>query len=208
MDAGLLVCFATELEGALLRERLAGTTITLLRTGVGPVNAAHALTLTIAHAAPDAIVVCGVGGAYPSSGLGIGEVVCAESECYGDLGATSPAGFLDMEALEFPVVDGPPPIYNTLPMRIFPVARRVRFVTMTTCTGRDADASAIAARTGGAVESMEGAAVAHVAYLHGIPAGQVRGISNMVGDRNPGTWRVREAAAAAQEALVAWVNGL
>jgi futalosine hydrolase len=113
-----------------------------------------------------------------------------------------------MEALGFPVVDGPPPIYNTLPMRIFPVARRVRFVTMTTCTGRDTDAAAIVTRTAGAVESMEGAAVAHVAHLHGIPAGEVRGISNVVGDRNPRAWRLREAAAAAQEALVAWVNAL
>ena len=51
------------------------------------------------------IVVCGVGGAYPASGLEVGDVVCAASECYGDLGATSPSGFLDMKALGFPVVE-------------------------------------------------------------------------------------------------------
>ena len=55
---------------------------------------------------------------------------------------------------------------------------------MSTCTGTDATARAIEARTGGAVENMEGAAVAHVAHLHGVPVGEVRGISNIVTDRD------------------------
>ena len=63
------------------------------------------------------IVVCGVGGAYPSSGLRVGDVACAETECYGDLGAASPSGFLDMKALGFPIVDGPFPLFNELPMQ-------------------------------------------------------------------------------------------
>ena len=52
---------------------------------------------------------------------------------------------------------------------------------------------------------MEGAAIAHVAALYGIPMGEVRGISNRVGIRDRSAWRVKEAAAAAQEALLdAW----
>ncbi len=173
--------------------------------GVGPVNAAHAVTLAITRSRPTAIVVCGIGGAYPESGLGIGTVACADSECYGDLGATSPAGFLDMQAIGFPIVEGPPPIFNVLPMQVFPSSRRVRFVTMSSCTGTDAAARAIEARTGGAVENMEGAAVAHVAALHDIPVGELRGISNRVTDRDTSAWRVSEAATAAQEALLAWI---
>ena len=207
MAVDLLLCVATDLEGALLRELLAETTasLTIVRTGVGPVNAAHAVTLFLAQDRPNAIVVCGVGGAYPSSGLHMGDVVCAETECYGDLGATSPAGFLDMEALGFPIVEVPAPLYNVLPMQVFPVKRRVRFVTMTSCTGTEAAARSIEARTGGAVESMEGAAVAHVAHLHGIPVGEVRGISNIVSDRDTRAWRLKEAATAAQEALISWI---
>lgn len=207
MAVDLLVCVATEFEGALLRERLAGTrpSVTVVRTGVGAVNAAHAVTLFLARERPDAIVVCGIGGAYPGSGLALGDVVCAESECYGDLGATSPAGFLDMEALGLPVIDAAAPIYNVLPMQVFPAPRRVPFVTMSSCTGTDAAARAIEARTGGAVESMEGAAVAHVAHLHGVPVGELRGISNIVSDRDTRAWRMHEAAVAAQEALIAWI---
>jgi futalosine hydrolase len=206
VSADLLVCIATELEGARLREQLgADPSVAIVRMGVGPVNAAHAVTLAITRSRPAAIVVCGIGGAYPGSGLLIGDVACADSECYGDLGATSPGGFLDMQALGFPIVDGANPIYNVLPMQVFPSPRRVRFVTMSSCTGTDVAARAIAARTGGAVENMEGAAVAHVANLHGIPVGELRGISNLVTDRDTAAWRIKEAAVAAQEALLPWI---
>ena len=207
MAVDLLLCVATEFEGALLRERLdgSGRSLAIVRTGVGPVNAAHAVTLFLAQADARAIVVCGVGGAYPASGLQPGDVVCAASECYGDLGATSPSGFLDMKALGFPIVEGPTPLFNDLPMQVFPVDRRVPFVTVTSCTGTDGAARDIEKRTAGAVESMEGAAVAHVAHLHGVPVGEVRGISNIVTDRDTKTWKLKEAAAAAQEAVLTWI---
>ena len=154
----------------------------------------------------EAVVVCGIAGAYPGAGIPVGSIVCAESECYGDLGADSPGGFLDMRALGFPVVGGVNPLYNVLPMQIFPAARRARFVTVNTCTGNDEAARAIEVRTGGGVESMEGAAIAHVAALAGIPVGEIRGISNLVGNRDRGAWRVKDAALAAQEALLEWVR--
>ena len=204
MPVDLVVCVATELEGALLRPR-----VPVLVTGVGPVNAAYTLTRFLERERAQKVIVCGIAGAYPRAftegGLGLGGVVCAESECYGDLGADSADGFLDMEALGFPVIAAPQPIYNLLPMQLFPAARRVRFVTMNTCTGSDQRARHLESRTGGAVESMEGAAIAHVATLFGIPVGEIRGISNRAGDRDRGNWRVKEAAAAAQEALLAWL---
>lgn len=207
MAVDLLLCVSTEFEGALLREQLDGShpDVAIVRTGVGPVNAAHAVTLFLAQADARAVVICGVGGAYPSSGLELGDVVCAASECYGDLGATSPSGFLDMKTLGFPIVEGPLPLFNDLPMQIFPVERRVPFVTVSSCTGTHAVARELESRTGGAVESMEGAAIAHVAHLHGVAVGEVRGISNVVTNRDTSTWRLKEAAVAAQEALLSWI---
>jgi futalosine hydrolase len=203
----LLICIATELEGRLLRERLGSRDdVTIVCTGVGPVNAAHAVTLAITRQRLDAIVICGVGGGYPGSGLAVGDVVSADVECYGDLGASSRSGFLDMKTLGFPVIAGAEPIYNDLPLQVFPTERRAKFVTVNTCTGIEASARQLAARTGGAVENMEGAAIAHVALIHGIPVGQLRGISNLVTDRDHGAWRVRDAAVAAQEALLAWLD--
>ena len=196
----LLICSATGMESELL-----GAHAEVLRTGVGSVNAAYSLTRFLDRHDVKRIVVCGIGGAYPAAGLRIGDIACAESECYGDLGAASPEGFLDMQALGFPVVDG---LFNTLPMQLFPHARREKFVTVNTCTGVDALSQAMFQRTGGGVENMEGAAIAHVAALAGIPVGEIRGISNLTGHRDRATWRVREAAAAAQQALMTWIETL
>jgi futalosine hydrolase len=205
----VLLCVATRFEA----ERLSATLqkadgARIIHTGVGSVNAAHALTVAILEHRPDSIMCCGIGGAYPTSGLRIGDVVCADVEIYGDLGAQSAEGFLDMEALGFPVVDGTPPLFNELPMQVFPALRRARFVTVSTCTGSDLTAQEIEDRTRGAVENMEGAAIAHVAHLHRIPAGEIRGISNMVGDRDKASWQIRQAADSAQQATLDWLRTL
>lgn len=202
----MLICVATEFEGTLLKERAANRGVKVIVTGVGPVNAAHAVTVAAMQLKPAAIMVCGVGGSYPGSGLQIGDVVCADMECYGDLGASSPTGFLDMKALGFPVVSSPGPVYNDLPMQICPLEKRAKFVTVSTCTGTDDGARSIAARTGGAVENMEGAAIAHVGYLLGISVGEIRGISNLVTNRDTKSWRLKDAAAAAQEAVLSWID--
>jgi futalosine hydrolase len=202
----LLVCVATPLEGDGLPRSIAGTRLEVVTTGVGPVNAAFALTRCLAQGLPRAVVVCGVGGAYPGAGLSLGDVVSAETEVYGDLGADSPDGFLDMEALGLPVVAGHPPLYNRLPLDVFPTTRRAPFVTCSTCTGTDEGARAMALRTGGAVESMEGAAIVHVARLSGVPVGEVRGISNLVGRRDRASWRLGEAARRARQALIGWIE--
>ncbi len=203
MPTDLLICVATELEGALLRERLGGLQgriggrgVELVVSGIGLVNAAHA----VARRDAAELVVCGVGGAYPDSGLAVGDVACAETEHYADLGIE---GSYDMEAAGFTVVAGH---YNRMPLSVFPAARRVPFVTSSTCTATDARAREIVVRTGGAVESMEGAAVVHVALLEGKPVGEIRGICNPVGERDRGAWRVREAAEAAQRVLIEWLE--
>jgi len=202
----IVICFATALEGEGLPQSVAGRSLSLLQTGVGVVNAAFALTRFLSRHDVLAVVSCGVGGAYPGSGLEPGDVASAESETYGDLGADSPHGFLDMQALGFPVIAGDPPLFNRLPLDLFPTARRAPFVTCSTCTGRDENAAGLVRRTGGAVESMEGAAIVHVARLMGIKVGEVRGISNACGDRGRTRWKLRESAAAARAAVVAWIE--
>jgi futalosine hydrolase len=202
----VVICHASELEGAGLPLGVGSRTIFALRTGVGPVNAAYTLTRFLSEHSANAVIVCGVGGAYPSAGLEPGDVVSATSETYGDLGAESPQGFLDMEALGFPVIDGAQRLFNRLPLDIFPTERRAPFVTCATCTGSDATAELLSQRTGGAVESMEGAALVHVARLMGVRVGEVRGISNAAGKRDRASWKLHEAAGAARAAVVQWIE--
>jgi futalosine hydrolase len=204
-----LICVATEFESSLLRDYFRDIDgARIIETGIGPVNAAHGVTVSVLQEPPTAIISCGVGGAYPSSGLQVGDVVAADEEIYGDLGAQSPTGFLSMRALGFPVVAGPPPLFDELPMQLFPAEKRVRFVTVSTCTGTEAVAREIEARTRGAIENMEGAAIAHVARLHGISVGEVRGVSNIVTNRDKSKWRLKDAAEAAQRAVIEWSRTL
>jgi futalosine hydrolase len=152
---------------------------------------AHGLTVAIEQQRPDAILVVGIGGAYPESGLSIGDLVCAESETFGDLGVETPDGFLELS--EF--------IRQTYPLQLFPAPRRARFITIATCSGTDELSQQIRARTQGDVENMEGAAAVQVATGYGIPIGEVRGISNMTGRRDRASWRIPQAADAAQDAV-------
>ena len=202
MPVDILICAATEAESRLIAGRIGGDSgmiekksVELVVTGLGAVNAA----LAVAGKAAAQILVCGVGGAYPGSGLEVGDVACAEVEVYADLGVE---GAWDMQALGFPVVAGH---FNRLPLGLFPAARRATFVTSATCTATDARAEELRARTGGDVESMEGAGFVHAALARGIPIGEVRGISNMVGNRDRASWRLDEAARAAQEVLLDWI---
>ncbi|MEO8100849.1 MAG: futalosine hydrolase [Acidobacteriota bacterium] len=189
----LLLVAATEMECALVRK--SARTIV---TGVGAVNAAHALTVAVEKERPEAIIIIGIGGAYPNSGLQIGDVACAESETYGDLGVESPEGFLDISSLGF--------LQTTYPLQLFPAPRKARFVTVSTCSGTDDLSQRIQSRTKGEVENMEGAAIAHIAAKYGIPTGEIRGISNLTGNRDRASWKVKEAAETAQQTLLAWLN--
>jgi len=139
MPADIIVCVSTELEGALLKPH-----VPVLVTGVGAVNAAIALTQFLERNGARAILSCGIGGAYPRARLELAAAVWAESECYGDLGAASANGFLDMQALGFALIPGAAPIYNIFPVTLRPLDTTTRpFITVNTCTGSDAAAREI-----------------------------------------------------------------
>jgi len=74
----------TKGEGICRAGRLAGKRVILAVSGIGKVNAAHAATRLIHEFSPAVIMNIGIGGAYPSSGLNIGDVAIAEKEISGD----------------------------------------------------------------------------------------------------------------------------
>ena len=77
------------------------------------------------------------------------------------------------------------------------------FLTLSQVTGVRALGDALHRRSGALCESMEGAAAAHVCALYGLPFLEVRGISNLVEDRDRERWRIAEAAGAARLAVAA-----
>lgn len=156
--------------------------------GVGKTNAAHGTTLLLEKFRPAFIFSIGVAGAYPSSGLNIGDIAVAEKEIYGDEGLTLKDGFHAMNTINLPLlsVEGTK-YYNEFPLSIpeklsgFDV--KGNFVTVSSCSGTSGKGREMEKRFNAICENMEGAAIAHICALNRIPIAEVRGISNIVRDR-------------------------
>lgn len=202
---------------------LSGTPVILLAGGMGKTNAAQALAALLETRPVRGVIGFGVGGAYPGSGLDVGGVALATAEIYGDEGVEGPGGWLSTEAIGIPLLetqDGAR--FNELALdeaRVEAAARTLSaagmpfasgpFVTVSTCSGTRARGEALRARHAAICESMEGAACAHVAALYEVPFLEVRGISNLVEDRDLSRWQLADAAgsaAAAVERIVAGWN--
>lgn len=195
--------------------RLDGVSVLVLPAGMGKTNAAHGATALLETRPVRGVIGFGVGGAYPGSGLALGDVALASRAVYGDEGVAAPDGWMSTEGIGIPLVErGGRRWFNAFDADADRVeaARRALadagvearvgpFVTVSTCSGTTAGGAELGARFGGVVEGMEGAALAHVATLYEVPFLELRAISNAVEDRDLSRWRLRDAAEAAQRAV-------
>lgn len=187
----------------------------LFPAGMGKANAAQGAAALLESREVSGIVGFGIGGAYSGSGLGIGDVALASAAIYGDEGVAAPDGWISTEGIGIPLVErGGRRWFNVFEadagrveaarkaLEAAGIAVRVGpFVTVSACSGTAARGAELAARFGALVEGMEGAALAHVATLYGMPWVELRAISNAVEDRDLARWRLRDAAEAVQRAV-------
>ena len=160
---------------------LNNTAVTVCVCGVGKANAAHGAALLIENFKPDSVYNIGVGGAYPSSGLSIGDIVIAEKEIYGDEGLLSKNGFHAMnEILSNDILNE---FIMRVPEKLKGFKNKGNFVTVSTCTGTLERGREIEKRFNAVCENMEGAAIAQICALSGIPVTEIRGISNIIEGR-------------------------
>jgi futalosine hydrolase len=172
----------------------------LVVSGIGKVNAAGATTRAILERRPDAVLNVGIAGALPGSGLGLGDVVIADACVYADEGLQTPEKFETCAELGFPLTShdfsGPEVPVDAEVLRALSVRKEWnigRIATVSTCSGTDLLAREVRKRTIALAEAMEGAAVAHVARILRVPAGEVRIVSNTTGDRDRQDWNIRAA---------------
>ena len=173
----ILVVAATELEAALVDRNAARVAV----CGIGPVEAAVATARELAGDRPDAVLQVGIAGARS---LPHGSLVLGSESVYCDV--LDPAARLPrVERVE------PDPGLLAGARRALPDAHVLPIGT--------------SARVGGApmceVEAMEGFAVLRAAALAGVPALELRSISNTVAEQDRGRWRIDEALAALGAAL-------
>jgi len=153
-----------------------------LACGIGPVEAAVAVAASLSVARPPAVVHVGIAG---GRGLPIGTVVVGERSRYVDLAAAIPV---------VACVDPDGALAAAVAAAV-PGARRLPIATTAavgTC-GTVADAPP--------VEAMEGFAVLRACALAGVPAVELRVISNEIGEVDRSQWDVPGALARLDDAL-------
>jgi futalosine hydrolase len=127
------------------------------------------------------------------------------------LGAESPEGFLDLEKMGFPNFKiGEETIFNRLRRLNQGIEglRQCDAVTVNRVSGTTQSIADMQQLWAPEVETMEGAAFFQACLLSGVPFHAIRGISNRVEPRNRSHWKVREAAEAAQIAVLKWLDEL
>ncbi|MDI6890102.1 MAG: futalosine hydrolase [Thermodesulfovibrionales bacterium] len=200
---------------ALYKGKIYDKSIVYITSGIGKTNASHGATILIERFSPNIIINFGVGGAYPSSGLKIGDIVIAEKEIYGDEGVLSGDGFHGAEFMGIPFFKkGKKKYFNEFQLdrkllkealKSFNLVTKIKsgpFLTLSTCTGTSERAKELEKIYHAICENMEGASVAHVCTLHGIPMVEIRGISNTVEDRDTKKWGLKLAAENCQRVVM------
>ncbi len=160
-----------------------------LKCGVGPVDAAASTALGIAQLQPLVVLHVGIAGARRHRALAPAAVVIGSEARYCDL---------EISPNWAPRVVLPSPLLIALARRVLPAAPMLPIGT--------------SARVGGTtdcdVEAMEGFAVLRAAQLAGIPAIEIRAISNDVEEPDRARWHFESAFTAITAVTPMLVNAL
>jgi futalosine hydrolase len=158
--------------------------------GVGLVDAAIGAARVVASRKASGVVLLGTAGAYPGSGLAIGDVVVAES-----IVLASPTGALVTDAMSAAIETDAGLVARFAAARVD--AKRARVATTLAITTDDDIARALEASTRAHVEHLEAFAVARVCALANVPFTAVLGVANGVGARGRDEWRANHESASA-----------
>jgi futalosine hydrolase len=168
----ILVVAATE------RELAGAGGVATLACGIGPVEAAAATAQALAVQAPSSVLHVGIAGAR---------------------GVSAPQLVIGSEAVYEDAADGPLVPGRVQPdARLLEQARRALPEAQVLPIGTSAR---VGGTSGCTVEAMEGFAVLRAAELAGIPAVEVRAVSNEIDEPDRGRWRFDDALAALERAL-------
>lgn len=147
------------------------------------------------------IINIGIAGAYPGSGLSIGDIGLATEEVFADIGMelNSDPDFMNLgetdfgsfykKALKTCYSDGY--LFKGFGFDTF----AGRAATVNSCTGTDSTGLLRESQTGALFETMEGAAVVQLAQQFNIPMVEIRAISNQAAKRDMQANNIKKALA-------------
>lgn len=147
------------------------------------------------------VFLLGIAGAFPNSGLQVGQVVQARSECFADLGYRDDEGFHNLDAMGLPLLRAS---YGSVGaetgLEVWDESQaKAHFITRNMMTTDLESARLLEKQYEAQVENMEGASVALASAMRQTHFYEVRSISNMVGPRDKSSWRIDDALEALRE---------
>src|SRR5690606_18231128 len=152
---------------------------------VGMVATALELGQRLADTRYGLLLNVGVAGSFDRT-IALGEVVCVVQDTFSELGVEDGERFIDSDAAGLGQCT-----YRVNPQHaMLNGLRRSRGITVNTVHGNARSIGEVMARLAPHTESMEGAAVFQAAQHVGIPALQVRAVSNYVERRNKTNWQL------------------
>ncbi len=172
--------------------------------GFGAVMAAARATQLLAQQRPRRVLLVGIAGTFDPHRLPVGSATTFRTAALDGVGAGSGEMFLSASTLGFPLWEegtGGRKIGETLPLAINDACPTASLL-VTGCAASASPAEAQWRRRrfpDAAAEDMEAFGVALACRLAQVPLAVVRGISNVVGDRNTRAWQIQPAITAASE---------
>lgn len=197
----MLIVTSVEKEREAVQLGLNGDSrFTTALCGVGPVEAAIRTTKELSgEHTYDAVLNLGVAGGMPGKAE-IGEVVIGSASVQADLGFEQADGsFESIEGLGFTVsrLDADEVLFQAVDESLLIEHHKGVIVTQSTVTGTKARLHETIRRVPEAfAEGMEGFSVLSAAREAGVPAVEIRAISNPVGPRKRDEWRLDDALTA------------
>jgi nucleoside phosphorylase len=173
----LLVVAATAFEAELVDDGCVAVAV----CGIGPVEAALATAAALAEQRPHAVLQFGIAGARM---LAPGSLALGSEAVYADvLDPQARIARIDRVAADPGLLERAQRAVPTA--HVLPIGTTARVGGGTVCE----------------VEAMEGFGVLRAAALAGVPAVELRAISNLVADTDRSLWRIEEALDALRAAL-------
>lgn len=178
--------------------------ISIAITGIGMVATAYQLGRILNTRQWDWAFQGGIAGTFDPQ-IAIGTVGQIREDCFPELGASSPEGFLDLSKLGFPSLHaGGKDFFNVLqnPHPAFSGFPQWKGVTVNTVSGTADQILFLEQNWSPVVESMETAAFFHACLASEVSFTAIRAISNRVEPRDTSKWQIGVAVEALANGLI------
>jgi nucleoside phosphorylase len=182
-----------------MRAPIEGHEVAARVVGIGLPMAAVGTAMQLAELQPRRVILVGTCGAYPGSGLRVGEVVAPARVRLVDAAVVEGRAQFPEPMSVLAEAHGP-----TLDALVRAGARAADAANTLAITVDDATAARVEGATGTQAEHLEAYGVLTACAARGVPCAAVLGVANLVGSRARDEWRAhhRQAAVAAVEVLL------